>query len=102
MAIWGKTGTPARDLFQQVLDRRHERTVVDPNFLQCLALAYWVVGEKDQALRQLAGARVLITAEGGETFSAWRYREVPPAQFSEDLDALERMINGEKLKPLVI
>ena len=102
MADWGETGKPIRDLFQQVLDRRHERIPVDANFLQCLALAYWVVGEKDQALQQLAGARELMSATGGEAFSAWRYRVVPPAQFSEDLDALERMINGEKLKPLVL
>lgn len=102
MAVWGETGKPIRDLFQQVLDRRHQRTQVDANFLQCLALAYWVVGEKDQALQQLAGARELISATGREAFSAWRYRVVPPAQFSEDLDALERMINGEKLKPLVL
>jgi MinD-like ATPase involved in chromosome partitioning or flagellar assembly len=102
MAVWGETGSPIRDLFQQVLDRRHERAHVDANFLQCLALAYGVMGEKDQALQQLAGARNLITTGGGETFSAWRYLVVAPAQFSEDLDSLERMINGEKLKPLVL
>jgi MinD-like ATPase involved in chromosome partitioning or flagellar assembly len=102
IAIWGETGNPVRDLFQRVLDRQHERPEADPNFLQCLALAYWVVGEKDQALEQLAGARRLMTTQGGETFSAWRYLAVSPAQFSEDLDSMERMIKGEGIKPLVL
>ncbi|MGO9272772.1 MAG: KGGVGR-motif variant AAA ATPase [Terriglobia bacterium] len=102
MADWGETGNPAGELFRRVLDRQYERSRVDANFRQCLALAYWAVGDKDEALRQLAGARKLITNRSGENFSAWRYFEVPPAQFFEDLDSLERMINGEKSKPLAL
>jgi tetratricopeptide (TPR) repeat protein len=102
MAIWGESGNPVRDLFQQVLDRRHERTGADANLLQCLAIACWVVGDKDQALQQLAAARKLITNRSEENFSAWRYLAVPPAQFSEDLDSMERMIKGERIKPLVL
>jgi tetratricopeptide (TPR) repeat protein len=102
MAVWGETGNPTRDLFQQVLDRQRERAHADANFLQCLALAYWVAGDKDQALEQLAGSRRLLATRGGETFSVWRYLIVPPALFSQDLDAMERMINGDKIKPLVL
>jgi tetratricopeptide (TPR) repeat protein len=102
MADWGETGSPAEELFQQVLDRRQEGSRADANFRQCLALAHWAVGDKDQALQQLAGARKLITTRSGENFSAWRYLAVPPADFSEDLDSLERMINGEKLRPMAL
>jgi MinD-like ATPase involved in chromosome partitioning or flagellar assembly len=102
MADWGETGTATRELFQRVLDIEHEKGRRDANLMQCLAIAYWVVGDGEEAIERVADARRLTTTGSGESFSPWRYLQVSPAQFSEDLDALERMINGEKLKPLVI
>jgi MinD-like ATPase involved in chromosome partitioning or flagellar assembly len=102
MADWGVRGRPSARLFQRVLDRQKQRAHTDANFLQCMALAYWVVGNGERALQQLSDARQVISSRGGETFSAWRYLEVSPTQFSEDLDSMERMIKGERLKPLVL
>jgi MinD-like ATPase involved in chromosome partitioning or flagellar assembly len=102
MADWGECGNPAHELFQRVLDLQRQRERRDANFHQCLSVAYWVVGDKRQALEQLEEARKLLSMRGGENFSVWRYLKVSPAQFREDIESLERMINGEKLRPLVL
>lgn len=102
MADWGERGTPSHGLFERVLGAIGQRSYLVANFRQCLSLTYWVVGDRQKALEQLGEARQLLTEQSGENFSAWRYLAVPPPQFNEDLDAMERMINGEKERPLVL
>ena len=102
MADWGESGNPSEARFKEVLRRRYERNQVDPNSLQCLALCYCVAGNKEQALQLLMESRKSMAARNEATFSAWRYLDVQPTQFLEDLNSLERMINGEKVKPLVL
>jgi len=101
MADWGESGTPPKVFFQRVVDLSPERGSPGPNFLQCVSLAHWAVGNVTQALEQLAKARELMTKEPREELSVWRYLRVSPAQFLQDLDSQERMIKGEELTPAV-
>ena len=92
MAAWGETGSAPADIFARVVeldraDPERER----PNYLQCMAVAYWATGDAGAAgeFVELARARVR-----GSEFSCWRYYEVRADEFREDLDESEVLING--------
>ncbi len=96
MAAWGETGEVSSQPFERAIEEYpadQERD--DANFLQCMAVAHWVVGDADAA-RKLAGhAREQVLSEGGEEFSCWRYYRVRAEEFLEDLDEIEALINGD-------
>ena len=52
MAIWGANGTVQAETFQRVveLDRASGRKDESPNYLQCMAIAYWATGDNAAAI----------------------------------------------------
>ena len=95
MAMWGTNGTIDRGSFERVvvLDQSDERNEEKPNYLQCMAIAYWAVGETDEAMDRAARAqRSLNTLRGRMEFSCWRYLEVGMSTFEADLDEIRTMI----------
>jgi hypothetical protein len=102
MAEWGETGVIPHDLFQRVIDLDKHSPQPDsrPNYMQCLAIAHWAVGNIEQAREKISRARQQIMARRSPDFSAWRYLIVPVDQFMTDLDAMLKMINGEKVVPM--
>ena len=53
--------------------------------------------------RRYTGARTTLRHTKQRTeFSCWRYREVPIRVLQEDLDDVERFINGENVHPLFL
>jgi MinD-like ATPase involved in chromosome partitioning or flagellar assembly len=100
MAEWALSGAPKVDLINRFIEASDAAPARrDPNFLQCRALAFWAVGDREKALVSLHEARARIESLLVPTFSAWRYLTVPPSEFQRDLDAIEKLINGEALRP---
>lgn len=106
MSEWAYTRTPPQDLFERVIELNESGSEnisknlrESPNYLQCMAIAYFVAGRTDAARGQLEQAFSRIPRYLRNVFSAWRYYPVSVAQFSKDLDALGTMINGQAVVP---
>jgi tetratricopeptide (TPR) repeat protein len=101
MAKWGVTGEYDVDLFREVvnLDFAGPANAPDANYAQCLALANWVVGNIERANQFLERARALLA---GWQFSCWRYLQVSPKDFTEDLKMIRQLISGDRIVPQFI
>jgi tetratricopeptide (TPR) repeat protein len=100
MAEWGETGKPPTDLFERVVELQPAVRRVESygaNFSQCLSLAYFLVGDREEAKKYLERAHEALGP--GEVFSCWRYLRVSSDEMKRDLRALDKMISGEKIVP---
>ena len=98
MALWGDTGQIVRDPFERVveLERVDPRKDPDPNYMQCMSIAYWAVGQLDKARESLENARRRITRRP-RAFSCWRYSHVLRRQFVEDIGEIFELIDGNDM-----
>ena len=103
MAIWGATGTVEAETFERVveLDRSDPPKYERPNYLQCMVIAYWAVGDRDRATEYAERARRAVNAlRGGMQLSCWRYLRVNSELFESDLDEIRALIeNGGPQMP---
>jgi MinD-like ATPase involved in chromosome partitioning or flagellar assembly len=101
MALWGSTGEAPTTYFKRVVaaDDQVHRPLRSPNYAQCLAIANWAVGLLDRARDNVGLARQLIISRRGPEFSAWRYLTVSTSIFLDDLKEIERLIEGEDVRP---
>lgn len=103
VATWGETAKVPVESFQTVLDFFPEISNGNsPNYLQCMSLANWAVGELESAEQLLARARESMTSYIGIPFSCWSYLYRRPAMFRRDLDQQEAMISGQNSYPEVL
>jgi MinD-like ATPase involved in chromosome partitioning or flagellar assembly len=100
MAEWGKTGTAHKDMFERVvaLDTKSDFRL-GANYQQCLALALWVIGSKQDALWRIKKAEVLVVERSKPEFSCWRYTMVTPSDFQEDCKQMRCLFEGKKIYP---
>ena len=97
MAEWGKTGEVPREAFARVVElhRMDDGEASGANYLQCLAVAYWAVGEPDRAMALARRAKIEAGATLRPTFSCWRYRTVSTQDFQQDTESVMQLIGGE-------
>ena len=97
MATWGRTGHLPREAFERVvnLNKADADEIPGANYLQCMAVAYWAVGECEEAKEFARRAKHEAQATLRPTFSCWRYRTVPTQEFLQDTDSIMRLIGGE-------
>ena len=97
MAIWGRTGDLPREAFERVvsLNKADDDEGPGANYLQCMAVAYWAVGECEEAKEFARCAKREAQATLRPTFSCWRYRTVATQEFLQDTDSIIRLIAGE-------
>jgi MinD-like ATPase involved in chromosome partitioning or flagellar assembly len=103
MAEWGKAGHPSLDSFARALKKSkdEERTRGDKaNFHECLAVAFWAVGDIPAADAQLLLAEEAITKWNRPAFSCWRYYTATLNEFLADCAAIRKLIKGEPIRPL--
>ncbi len=96
MALWGETRAVVAAPFERAVEldqSAQERE--DPNYLQCMAVAYWAAGDTKTAVDFVHLARKAVSGERGSTFSCWRYCRVSTTVFSEDLDDILGLIGGD-------
>ena len=93
MALWGASGTIVRDPFVHVVERDQSDSdpISDPNYRQCMAVAYWATGDVATANTMEMGAREAVR---GPVFSCWRYAEVQASDFIDDMDDIKALIGG--------
>ena len=98
IAVWGCTGKAPREPFEQVveLSESEGRHAPSANYLQCMAVAYWMVGNTDLALDFARRARLEARSKLLPTFSCWQYRTVSADEFVQDTDHIMQLINGNK------
>jgi cellulose biosynthesis protein BcsQ len=101
MASWAAEGEPAREYFRRVLELGGQDTerLQHPNYAQCLSIASWAIGQTRRAKELLDIARQRIISHHGPEFSCWRYRRVESATFLRDLEEIDKLLNGEDVKP---
>ncbi len=102
MATWARDGEVCREPFARVIELAAADSVPvesvhaqGANYLQCLAVAHWALGDVPAAQDALAAAEARIRTERS-SFSCWRYLHVPARIFVEDLREMRRMIEGDK------
>lgn len=93
IALWGQTGSPPVSEFERVLDLHRKITRgLDPNYLQCIAIAFYVTQDRDRALSHLDRARRTAEQVPIFHFSAARYLRVSPHEFVSDCALLARQM----------
>ena len=105
MAAWGATGEVVLGPFSRVveLDRNNPESGQqdpNPNYYQCMAIAYWATGDTNMAAGFVELARAAVEPVkweiwSGSLFSCWRYYQPSSSEFLEDLDEIESLINGD-------
>ncbi|MCE3014793.1 MAG: hypothetical protein LW870_02925 [Pirellula sp.] len=104
MGTWAISGSPDPAEFQAVIDHEQsrEKELPDANFLQCLAVALGVVGQREEAILRVTASKKQITSLHVNRFSCWRYLEINAAEFLKDLEEIEQFINGNAIQPLFL
>ncbi|HEY6254394.1 MAG TPA: ParA family protein [Xanthobacteraceae bacterium] len=91
-AEWGKTRTAPHDLFKRVVEMaasEPESAQQGPNFLQCLAMCNYVLGDDAKAIECAGRAkRAIAGLPPVRIFSAWRYLNVNRSEFRIDIDEM--------------
>ena len=97
MALWGEERKPSPGPFARVVEvhASDQKPPTTANYAQCLALARWALGELDAAKDEIAEAKARVRAEPA-SFSCWRYLTVPRLLFTEDLDEMYQLIEGDE------
>jgi len=104
MAEWAGTGTVPRDLFERVIVIHEQGSSErqDPNYKQCIAIAFWAVGRLADAREYLQKAKQAIMARPDSVLSGWRYLIVNPSEFLKDISSQESALSaGEINCPLI-
>ena len=97
MASWGAAGVVISESFERVveLNESHANTTdkPGPDYLQCMAIAYWAIGKKDPAVDYAKRARKEVDRVGLD-FSCWRYRRVTAREFRKDMDEILSLVES--------
>lgn len=103
MAEWAETKSLPIDLFERVIELRNENIKLEnsANYLQCLAIANWAVGNIDVANEFVDRAAQNMKSHPHSDFSAWRYLTVSSDEFIQDLGDIKKLIDGDNLLPQV-
>jgi cellulose biosynthesis protein BcsQ len=104
MAEWAETGRAPRDLLEILveLDRQSSDETESANYSQCLAIAYGLLGDQEEARRRIGQARQRIMGHPFPQFSAWRYLSVTPPEFLADLDSISTWLESKEVTPSFI
>ena len=98
MAMWGESGTPDAEAFLRVVEfnQSNSQEHEGPNYLQCMAIAYWASGNTETAIECADRAQQAIrTTRRATVFSCWSYCRVNADTFVADLDEIRTLIDGE-------
>ena len=98
MAMWGAKGVVETGTFERVvdLDRGNGRQDESPNYLQCMAIAYWATGDSSAAIDYVERAQRAVSGiRGGTEFSCWRYLQVSAESFEGDLGEIRTLIEDD-------
>jgi len=103
MAEWGATRIPPLDFFSRVLELASpfDRGETPKNVFQCLSISASVMGDRTLAHKFWHRAVEASDTDSADSFSAWRYLRVSPAQFRDDLGELKQMLDDAAIVPRI-
>ncbi len=100
MASWGARGSTDTQAFNAVIQlyeaQDESDRLSDANYLQCIALAYWVIEDTVQATEYVNEALEAVDPHG-QTFSCWRYCNVSASEFKKDIGEMIEYFSGNIL-----
>ncbi len=103
MATWGETSAVESKLFKRVAeaDRTRLEDNPTPNYLQCMTIVYWVLGNKATALDYAERAiEAIVECHRSTEFSYWQYRQVESKKFKKDMKEIRTLIEiNHPLRP---
>ncbi len=104
MATWGMDRQPSIEHFKTVaqIEDREGTLSNDPsiNYLQCMAIAYTILGNVEKAKSCILRARESMRRIPQRVFSAWSYSKVGPKEFFSHLDQIDAMLEGKNVVPV--
>jgi MinD-like ATPase involved in chromosome partitioning or flagellar assembly len=103
MAEWGRTGSAPPESMSRVIEmylKSGENP--NPNWLQCIALAYWSTGDLERATEYFNKSLEAISGVRDSSFSAWSYLFVSAEAFVDDLYEMKSLFTGLPLAPKFI
>lgn len=100
MAMWGARDEIVPDPFLRAVARYSEvyesepelESEQAPEYLMCMAVACSATGDTVAATKFAKRARQAVD---DPEFSCWRYCEVPPSEFTRDIDDIQALIDGD-------
>ena len=97
MALWGERGDVVAAPFARAvkINQADPKRQKDPNYLQCLAVAFWAAGDAETARDFVRRSREAVGITRDSLFSCWRYHEVAARVFLDDLDEILELIGGD-------
>lgn len=96
-ASWGAEGQPNRKLFLKLIDHGDmQKTRLDVNSRQCLAISYAALEDFTSARRELDLARIALKP-GEKPFSCWNYLYVSSDIMTGHLDDIEALVLDNSL-----
>ena len=103
MAQWGQSREVPVANFKKLLDYNDQESdrLDGPNYFQCLAIAAWATKDFEHARQLIGASKEKMERRQIPAFSSWRYLQVMPRDFYEDLQAILRLINGADELPAV-
>jgi hypothetical protein len=91
------------DLFARVVQIVKDQKLdfpEDANFMQCMSMAGFLIGEKENAFEYLSRAKTAIFRMPPKlVFSCWRYLNVKRGDFRVDLDEMKQNMLSGHLAP---
>lgn len=105
IAEWGKVGKLNKDMFEQVIsiDSKQGKDLrFNANYCQCIAMALWIIDEKQDALDLIEKAIKQAAERPTSILSCWRYMQVSSPEFQEDCEKIKKLIQGENIQPIFL
>ena len=100
MAEWADSRHVRADLFSAVVSwHLKAASPTGTNYHQCVAIAFWAIGDLDNAFKESKRAYDSIARIQGGAFSCWSYLHVEPGRFFRDIADMDRMFNGQPVIP---
>ena len=97
MASWGLRGSAGSEAFAKVIELHEAEDESDrlsgANYFLCIGLAYWVVGDAEQAM-EYAELALNSIDPNDELFSSWRYSDVSVGDFQDDVGEMIELFSG--------
>ena len=98
IAGWGVSSNLNKKEFEKVVNLHEEKPEIEgfdsANYFQCIALAYWAIGDVCTGLEYADKAQSAL-GDIGRTFSSWCYLYVNQAEFRQDVEKMVRLIEGD-------
>lgn len=104
MSEWALTDSIPLAFLQRVfvIHSKRQQPSTDPNYLQCIAITAWALGDSSTAMIYLSNAGLRVHSGGNSIFSTWSYLTVSPDDFMREVNEMRALFMGKPGLPQFI